>query len=373
MSQKFIHKREQQNAARQRLGLRQSSAAWELEFRPKAAGSCRTPKPSGATTAPENAGYTTPRPMTNNSLLINRSAAVFNRSNPKPSARCGWGQPRSEGAFTLLELLVVIAIVAVLAVIGLSALANAQGDTQGFQCMNNHKQLMMAFRMYAGDNSDYLISCPDTGTSSVDGRPNFVNGDLTAPAGFDPAVQVNWNPKGYITPSPLYPYLSKPEVFRCPSDPVLLTVNSPPAGYRAGQYPRIRTISLNSAFGTGDWLPASNWKLYSKYGAIDMPSQIFTFIDQHPNDISDANFGIQCGPPPTVVKRAAPFHAAGHGSGLSYADGHAEIHRWQGMNIDPAYFPNNTTHYLGYGLWPSSNPNDIADVTWLASHTSVHR
>jgi prepilin-type processing-associated H-X9-DG protein len=275
--------------------------------------------------------------------------------------------PRCEHAFTLTDLLAMMAIVALLAAMCLSALAKTHPNTQAMQCINNHQQLMRAFRMYADDNNDIMISCPDGGAFDPAGRPNYVPGSLS----FSTFVG-NWNPNVYITTSPLWPYLQTPAVYRCPSDLTVINVTAPPAGFNPGQYPRIRSISLNTAFGIGDWLPPSNWKLYTKYGAIDMPSRIFTFIDQHPNDINDANLAIQCDPPPTVVDRAGPYHDNGRASGISFADGHAEIHRWQGALIDPTIIPG-YTGFLTPGTHPSSNPPDVADASWLASRTSVHQ
>src|SRR5262252_2412753 len=68
-------------------------------------------------------------------------------------------------ALTLLQLLVVIAIIPILAALLLPALARAKQKTQGVYCMNNTKQLQLAWYMYAADNNDRLVWNRD-GTSS---------------------------------------------------------------------------------------------------------------------------------------------------------------------------------------------------------------
>jgi len=259
--------------------------------------------------------------------------------------------------FTLIELLVVIAIIAILAGMLLPALAKAKSKTKGITCMNNTRQMMLGWRLYADDFEEVLLAALDM-TPNPYRRVRWVNGNLDYSS-----TRSNWDPELDIAKSPLLPYLGGRNfaVWKCPSDIGTVKNN------KGQKVPRVRSNSMSQVFDNGGWLPPTSWQIYQKMSHIVIPTKTWVLIDEHPDSINDAACAVQMVKPDAKSAQIIDFPASYHNgaAGLAFADGHSEIHKWLGSKIKaPVKYNNSLALNVAAG-------DSLRDVIWWADNTTV--
>ena len=267
--------------------------------------------------------------------------------------------PAGRRAFTLIELLVVIAIIAILAAMLLPALTRAKQKAQGVQCLSNHRQLSLAWRMYAEDSHDTFVYASDDGSADpVTGSPgNWKNTYAWnwTHLSFDGTYIPNWDVTVDIMKRPLWVYAKNANIYKCPSDRSYVVVNGV-------NKPRTRTMSMNlylggfappatdaSMTGTdGGWGWADTYMIFAKTGDLSSghcrgPQQIFTFVDEREdagnwgNFMADMHGYDQVKPTPSAYMFGdMPGNYHNLGCSFSFCDGHAEMKKWK---APPATIP----------------------------------
>ena len=251
---------------------------------------------------------------------------------------------RPAQGFTLIELLVVIAIIAILAAMLLPALSKAKTKAQAIQCVNNLRQLQLAWFLYSGDNDDKIVATGGTAviTHTVPVAANYLPGGMYANwvlgAAYDPGVELLRN-------GLLFPYTKSLEIYKCPGD---RSVN-------------LRSMSMNAWMNpiNTEGLLNAPYVIFRRQSHIRRPTETWVTMDERSTTINDGWFVVQPDFPNAWKDFPASYH--NNAGGMSFADGHSITKKWKDKNLlDQA---------TASGI--RADPPPDGDLSWLAERTTT--
>jgi prepilin-type N-terminal cleavage/methylation domain-containing protein/prepilin-type processing-associated H-X9-DG protein len=263
---------------------------------------------------------------------------------PRPASR---NQP----AFTLIELLVVIAIIAILAAMLLPALSRARQKAQETACLNNNKQLALAWSLYLNDNNDRMPGNYWGGTYA--GAP-YTYSNVTWCVGWldisTPSKPDNTNTL-LLQQSQLGPLTRSTAIYKCPAD----------------RSPLVRSYAMNCYLGDVVDHHSPGFSQYHKVSDLVRIStaDTFVFVDERADGINDGAFIVDMAgydpstPSAYMLAEYPAFYHSGR-STFSFVDGHVESHGWRDAR---------TTVSAALPLTESASSANV-DVAWIQYRSS---
>ena len=221
-------------------------------------------------------------------------------------------------AFTLIELLVVIAIIAVLMAILMPALKRAREQGRRAVCLNNVKQMALAWTLYADDYDSKIIN----GNTSTGGHNK------------DGVCWVYWAGRNAteqkriddVERGLLFPYCPNLKLYKCPT------------GIRG----EIVTYAITDVMNGYDAVDNSHNYIIKNRMQISHPQRRAVFLDE--GRLSPASWTIWRTQPRWWDQITARH---GDGTNFSFADGHSEYWKWNDpRTLDVAK--------MDYGQWQNS-------------------
>ncbi len=229
--------------------------------------------------------------------------------------------------FTLIELLVVIAVIAILMAVLMPALKRAREQGKRAVCLNNLKQLVLAWVMYADANDDRIVNGAPLGDPGMANIPPGIDPDhidtINSPATW---WETPWVGNALdcttikcqteaIKAGAMWSYCKNLKLYRCPTgkrDEMLhYAIMDGMNGF---------TSTRGSVKGKpGVWIKKTT-EIHSP-----PPAKRMVFIDE--GFLSDDSFAVYY-----AEERWFDNAPSRHGGGvtLSFADGHSEYTKWKG-------------------------------------------